>query len=139
MGMFKQFKDMVGMVNEAPSMIAEAQKLQQNAQQQAQQAQQFQAGAGFGGSYAAVPQAADVAAGDPRLAPVEGVTLERYAQVSKVAATQGLDQAGLAGYVRSLGIDSVVWTRATETWNARFKGDMQLATQFGRLYQQAQV
>lgn len=82
---------------------------------------------------------AGVAPGDPRLTPIEGVTLELYAQVSKVAAARGLDRLALDAYVRSQAIDPQGWARATEGWNARFRGDMQLATQYGRCYQQAKV
>lgn len=136
MGMFKQLKNLAGVAKQAPGMIEDARRLQQQTQQMQAAGQIGQ----FGGpAVMGVPQPADVAAGDPRLAPIEGVTLERYAQVSKVAATRGLDQAGLNAYVASLGIDPAVWNRATEGWNARFKGDMRLATQFGRIYQQAQV
>lgn len=135
MGLFKQLKDMKNVVEAAPAMISEAQALQQQAMQaQASGAYGFAYGAG-----AAVPQPADVPAGDPRLTPIEGVTLELYAQVSKAAATRGLDEAGMAQYAATLGVNPAIWPAAMTGWNARMRGDMQLATQFGRLYQAAQA
>jgi hypothetical protein len=138
MGMFKQFKDVVGVVNEMPAVVQQANALQaQAAQAQAMRARtdtHYTAGV-----YGTMPQSADLADGDARLAPIEGITLQRYAEVSKVAATRGLDQVGLAEYVRSRGYDPQAWARAAEGWNARFRGDMQLATHFGRLYTEAQV
>ncbi|MBO4208121.1 hypothetical protein [Micromonospora echinofusca] len=144
MGLFKQLKDMKNVVGAAPAMIAEARALQQ-------QAYQTQAAAGHYAAPAAgqyghpamagvgVPQPADIPPGDLRLAPIEGVSLELYAQVSKAAATHRLDEAGMARYAATLGADPVTWPAAIDGWNARMRGDMQLATQFGRLYQNAQV
>ncbi|ROO86114.1 hypothetical protein EDD29_3677 [Actinocorallia herbida] len=149
MGMFKQMKQMVGMVNQAPAMIDQARLLQQQAQaaqaaQAARQAQYGQAGrygqaAQFGAQFGGMVPQPGIAEGDPRLAPIEGVTLADYARISKFAATHGLDLAGLGGYVASLGFDPQVYHRATEAWNARFKGDMALAAHYGGLYQEAQV
>ena len=135
MGMFKQFKDMVGVVNEMPAMVQQANALQAEAARVYAQ----HGGGRYAGVYGVMPQPADLDAGDARLAPIEGVTLARYAEISKAAATYGLDQAGLAQYVTTRGYDPEVWNRAAAGWNARFHGDMQLATHFGRLYQEAQV
>ncbi|WP_431973518.1 hypothetical protein [Micromonospora haikouensis] len=141
MGLFKQLKDMRNVVEAAPAMISEARALQQQASQ-AQAAGGF--GPGYGGGVAgygnvAVPQPADVPPGDPRLIPIEGVGLELYARASKAAATRGLDEAGMARYAATLGVDPATWPAAVAGWNARMRGDMQLATHFGRLYQEAQV
>jgi hypothetical protein len=91
------------------------------------------------GQYGMIPQPATPADNDPRMLPIEGISLQEYARISKVAATRGMDVTGLAVFVAQQGIDPAVWTRATEGWNARFKGDMALATYFGRLYQEAKV
>ncbi|WP_460305457.1 hypothetical protein [Actinocorallia aurea] len=146
MGMFKQMKQMVGMVNAAPAMIDQARQLQQQAQaaQAAQAAQYGQGGqygqaAQYGAAFGGVVPQPSIADGDPRLAPIEGLSLQDYARISKIAATHGFDLARLADYVASLGYDPQLYTRATEGWNARFKGDMALATHYGRLYQEAQV
>jgi hypothetical protein len=129
MGIIKSWKQMAGVAGQMPAMMNQAQQLQaQAAQMQASQMQ-----------YGVVPQPVTPADNDPRMLPIEGISLQDYARISKVAATRGLDVAGLAGYVAQLGIDPAVWTRATDGWNARFKGDMALAAYFGRLYQEAQV
>ncbi|MEO5873630.1 MAG: hypothetical protein ABIS86_15300 [Streptosporangiaceae bacterium] len=127
MGFIKQWKQLAGVANEMPAMMNQAQQLQA-------QAAQMQAG-----QYGMIPQPTAPADNDPRMLPIEGVSLPLYAQISKVAATRGLDVAGLAAHVAALGHDPAAWTRATEGWNARFKGDMALATLFGRLYQEAKV
>jgi hypothetical protein len=127
MGIIKSWKQMANVAGQMPAMVNQAQQLQA----QAAQMQNNQ--------YGMVPQPAAPADNDPRMLPIEGISLREYARISKVAATRGLDVAGLAAYVTQLGIDPAVWTRATEGWNTRFKGDMTLATYFGRLYQEAQV
>jgi hypothetical protein len=132
MGIIKSWKQMAGVAGQMPAMIDQAHQLQaQAAQMQAAQMQN--------GQYGQVPQPATPAGNDPRMLPIEGISLQEYARISKVAATRGLDVAGLTAYVAQQGIDPAAWTRATEGWNARFKGDMALATYFGRLYQEAQV
>ena len=129
MGIIKSWKQMAGVAGQMPAIVNQAQQLQaQAAQMQASHMQ-----------YGMVPQPATPADNDPRMLPIEGISLRDYARFSKVAATRGLDVAGIAAYVAQQGIDPAAWTRATEGWNARFKGDMALATYFGRLYQEAQV
>ena len=129
MGMFKQFKQMAGVVNEMPAVLDQARALQEQALAAQMNAQ----------AYAGIPQPAAPAADDPRTAPIEGVALSDYARISKVAASRGLDRAGLDQYLLSQGLDPEVYQRATAGWNDRFRGDMALATLYGRLYHEAQV
>ena len=128
----KSMKDMKTMVGAAPGLIEQAQQMQAQAaqMQQAQAAQAAQAQAMMSGT--------TIPPGDPRLEPIAGVTLEKYAEVSKAAALQGADEAGLVGLALARGVESPqAWTDAYQGWNARMQGDMQLATQFGHLYQAA--
>lgn len=128
----KSMKDMKTMVSAAPGMIEQANQMAAQAQQmqQAQAANAAQSQAMMAGT--------TIPAGDPRLAPIAGVTLEKYAEVSKVAATQGADEAGLVGLALARGVVSPeAWVEAYQGWNERMQGDMQLATQFGHLYQAA--
>lgn len=128
----KSMKDMKTMVGAAPGLIEQANQLQAQAQQMqaANQAQAAQAQAMMAGT--------TIPAGDPRLEPIAGVTLEKYAEVSKAAALQGADEAGLVGLALARGVISPeAWVEAYQGWNARMQGDMQLATQFGHLYQAA--
>lgn len=128
----KSMKDMKTMVGAAPGMIEQANQLAAQAQQM-QQAQAAQAA-----QMQAMMQGPTIADGDPRLAPIAGVTIEQYAAISKAAATQGADEAGLVGLALARGVVSAeAWQEAYDGWNARMQGDMQLATHFGHLYQAA--
>jgi hypothetical protein len=130
MGLFKQMKDMKNVVAAAPDMVDQAQQMQANAQQmQAAQMQAAQMGAVPGGVGGAVDPAA--------LEPIEGISLEEYARLSKTIGTRGLDQAGIADYVQTQGHTPDAWQAAYDGWNERFKGNTALAVQYGNLYQQA--
>jgi hypothetical protein len=124
--MFKRFKDMKKAVSAAPEMIDQAQKLQQQAAgMQAAQAGAAQAAAGAG-------------AIDPQmLEPIAGVTLEKYAELSKAIGERKLDQAGIESFVQLHGVTPEDWQAAYDGWNERFKGNMALSVHFGNLYQQA--
>jgi hypothetical protein len=128
----KSIQDMKAMTAAAPGLIEQANQMGAQAQQmqQAQAAQAAQAQAMMSGP--------TIPAGDPRLEPIAGVSLELYAAISKAAATQGADQDGLVGLALARGVDSAEsWQAAYDGWNARMQGDMQLATHFGHLYQAA--
>ena len=128
----KSIKDMKTMVGAAPGLIEQANQLQA----QAQQMQQANAATAAQGQ--AMMSGTTIPPGDPRLEPIAGVTLEKYAEVSKAAALQGADEAGLVGLALARGVVSPeAWVEAYQGWNARMQGDMQLATQFGHLYQAA--
>jgi hypothetical protein len=128
----KSIKDMKTMVSAAPGLVEQANQLgaQAHQVQAAQQAQAAQMQAMMAGG--------TVSPDDPRLEPIAGVTLEQYAAISKAAATQGADAAGLVRLALARGVVSEeAWQEAQEGWNARMKGDTQLATHFGHLYQAA--
>jgi hypothetical protein len=79
-----------------------------------------------------------IPAGDPRLVPIAGVTIEQYASISKAAATGGADENTLVRLALGRGVESeIAWREAYDGWNARMRRDMQLATHFGHLYQAA--
>ncbi len=132
MGFLKQIKDMKKTVAETPGLIEQAQQLQQ----QAQQMQSAQMAA----AQAAVAQTtAPAGAVDPQLLePIAGVSLEHYAKLSKAIGERKLDQEGIDSFVQLQGLTPEAWKAASEGWNARFKGNMALAVQYGNLYQQAQ-
>jgi uncharacterized membrane protein YdfJ with MMPL/SSD domain len=133
----KSMKDMKTMVGAAPGMIEQANQMAAQAQQM-QQAQQAQVA-----QMQAMQAGPTIPDGDPRLAPIAGVTLEQYAAISKAAATQGAAHVGsddnsLVGLALARGVESAAaWQEAYGGWNARMQGDMQLATHFGHLYQAA--
>jgi hypothetical protein len=125
MAAFKKFKDMKKVVSETPELIEQAQKYQEQAQ--AMQAAQAAAGGLPGGGPV-----------DPQLLePIAGITLERYAELSKSIGERKLDQAGIENFVRSHGVSYEDWQAAYDGWNERFKGNMALSVHYGTLYQQA--
>lgn len=128
----KSIKDMKTMVGAAPGLIEQANQLQAQAQQMQE------ANAATAAQSQAMMTGTTIPPGDPRLEPIAGVTLEKYAEVSKAAALQGADEAGFVGLALARGVVSPeAWVEAYQGWNARMQGDMQLATQFGHLYQAA--
>lgn len=132
MGFLKQIKDMKNVVAQTPAMIDQAQKM-------AQQAQQLQA-AQMAAAQAQMAQMPGAPAGavDPALLePIAGISLERYAQLSKSIGDRKLDQAGVESFVKLQGHSPEDWQAAYDGWNARFKNNMALSVQFGTLYQQA--
>jgi len=126
MAAFKKFKDMKKVVSEAPELIEQAQKLQEEAQ--GMQAAQIAAGESAGAAEAIEPQL---------LEPIAGVTLERYAELAKAVGERKLDQAGIESFVKLHGLTPEAWQVAYDGWNERFKGNMALSVHFGNLYQQA--
>lgn len=128
----KSMKDMKTMVGAAPGMIEQANQLAAQAQQM-QQAQAAQAA-----QMQAMTAGPTVPEGDPRLAPIAGVSIEQYAAIAKLGANQGADEAGLVRLALARGVESAeAWQEAFAGWNARMQGDMQLATHYGHLYQAA--
>jgi hypothetical protein len=131
MGLFQQMKDLKGVVAAAPEMISEAQQLQAAAQQYGV----VTAGAA---PVMGMPTATAIDPADPRLVPIEGVSIEMYARIAKVAAA-GVDRASLVGYAAGLGISEQAWDSASFQWNERMRGDMPLAVHFGNLYRSVSV
>ncbi len=75
-------------------------------------------------------------AGNPELlAPIEGVTVETYAQIAARQA-QGLDQAGLVALVAQHGLDLATWEKASSGWNDRMSKDTTatIATIYGKAF-----
>ena len=121
MAAFKKIKDLKKAVSAAPDMIEQAQKLQE-------QAQGMQAAGASAGAAGIDPQL---------LEPIAGVTLEKYAELSKAVGERKLDQAGIESFVQLHGLTPEAWKAAYDGWNARFKDNMPLSVHFGSLYQQA--
>jgi len=123
---FKKLKDMKKMVSEAPGLVDQAQKMQEQAQEL--QAAQAATGQPAGGAGEIDPQL---------LEPIAGVTIEKYAELAKAVGDRKLDQAGIDSFVQLHGVTPEAWQTAYDGWNERFKGNMALAVHFGNLYQQA--
>jgi hypothetical protein len=130
MGLFKQVKDTRNILREAPAMLLQARDLAAQAQefQAIQQIQGAVPGAGLGG-----------AIDDDTMAPINGITLERYAQLAKTIGTERLSGALLESFLAAHGHTEADWQTAYEGWNARMKANVALSTQFGVMYQRAPV
>jgi uncharacterized protein YjbI with pentapeptide repeats len=83
---------------------------------------------------------AAAAASDPKLlAPVDGVSVEKWGQAA--AALSALGQAGTAAQadavLAKLGMDRAKWDRANAGWTAKMQGDTTgaIATKFGAAFQ----
>jgi hypothetical protein len=132
MGLFKGLRDMKDMVEGAPAQIAAAQQAGAAAQAYGATAQ----AAGMGG----MPGTAPMNPNDPAMAPIEGIDINRYAQLSKaighfqLKTSEQIDQ-----YMTSQGVTPEAWQAAYDGWTERMKGNMQLAVQYGQLYNTAQV
>ncbi len=73
---------------------------------------------------------------DPRLAPIEGVTMAMAALAAK-AVGWSKDPADTARAARCLGLDADVYERAAAAWSERVRRDVVLAAFYGQLYAQA--
>jgi hypothetical protein len=78
------------------------------------------------------------APGDPRLAPVEGVSLALYALGSK-AIGWATDDAITDRVASALGIEPDRWRRASAAWNERVAADIVLASFYGQVFAAADV
>lgn len=135
MGLFQQMKDLKNVVAIAPEMVAEAQQLQAAA---AAQYGVVAGGSAYGAPAMGMPTATPIDAADPRLAPIEGMSIETYARISKAAAA-GLERPSLLAYAAGLGVSEQAWDVASHAWTERMRGDMPLAVHFGNLYTAASV
>ncbi len=80
-------------------------------------------------------QQAHVAANPELLAPIEGVTVEQYADLAARLA-QGLDQQGLLALLAERGLDLASWETASAGWNDRMSKDTTatIATIYGKAF-----
>lgn len=133
MGMFKQLKDMKGMIEDSPEMIRNARAMGAQAQEMAA-AQQAAAQAQMAGM-ANMPGAGSFAPDPAALTPIGGVTLEQYAAISKdIAASGSSDEASAASAAAAKGVSAENWKEAVEGWNQRIKTNGGVAHQFNQLY-----
>jgi hypothetical protein len=134
-GLFKQMKDMKTTVEAAPGLVSQAQQM--GAQAQAMQAANAQA-MGQMGLAGGMP--APVDPNDPMLAPIEGIDLLRYAQLSKAIGHYQLrSQEQIDDYMRSAGHTPEAWQAAYDGWNARFRANMSLSTLYAQYFNSVQL
>ena len=143
MGMFKDLKksvtDMKDMTAAAPGMIQQANQLRDGAAMQQAAAQQqadaimVQAGVAAGSNTMQAPSSIPA----EMLAPIAGVSIELYANISKGIAAYNYDQAMLPSIALSKGVDAGSWQLAMDGWNERIKANAAVAQLFNRTYQAA--
>ena len=143
MGMFKDLKksvtDMKDMTAAAPGMIQQANQLRDGAAMQQAAAQQqadaimAQAGVAAGSNTMQAPSSIPA----EMLAPIAGVSIELYANISKGIAAYNYDQAMLPSIALSKGVDAGSWQSAMDGWNQRIKANATVAQLFNRTYQAA--
>ena len=127
MGMLKRMKEMKDVVAGTPDIIDQAQQMQQ-------QGQQMQAQAGMGGAVAGMQQGAS-AVNPAMLEPIDGVSLERYAQLSKTIGTRQLTtEAQVHEFLASQGHTPEQWQAAWAGWNKRMEQDMSMSGHFSALF-----
>jgi hypothetical protein len=75
--------------------------------------------------------------GAPELAPVNGVSLERYAQIAYETQHLGADDAARAQYVESQGLVPGSWIGTSQEWSSRMASDPRLNKSFNKYWQKA--
>jgi hypothetical protein len=134
-GIFKQMKDMKDMVNAAPGLVEQARQMGAQAQQMAEaqraaaQAQMAQYGGAKPGAFG--QQAAPTG---PDFEPIENVSLDQFAAVTKAVAAYNYDGSKLPGIAASKGIPEYAWETACNGWNERIKSNPAVAQRYNQIY-----
>ena len=144
MGIFRQIKDMRDMANAAPDLIEQAQQAGAQARQLAEAqraAMQAQMGRYTGMPAGAAPYGQPAPFGQPGTAPsaagfepIDGVTLDQFAAVSKASAGYNYDASRLPEIAASMGIPAYSWENAAQGWNVRLRANPAVAQRFSQLY-----
>ncbi|MCB0971999.1 MAG: hypothetical protein KDA97_10875 [Acidimicrobiales bacterium] len=125
MGLFKQMKDMKNVVAEAPGMVQQANEMAANAQQMAAQQQ----------AAAAQQSAAAEAGTGPDFEPVNGLSLEIYAEIARTLNAEGTtDQNRARQLAEARGISGADWDAAVAEWTARMTRNHAVGKRFNSLY-----
>jgi hypothetical protein len=74
---------------------------------------------------------------DPRLAPVEGLSIYVAAMAAKAIGFGSEDAAYVERVTRALGFDPATYLRAAAVWRERVVADVVLATFYGQVFAQA--
>jgi hypothetical protein len=132
MGLFKKGGDGGG---GAAGGIPDVGGMMEQAQQMQAQAMQAMQGAGSMGAAVAGMQQGSAAVDPALLEPIDGISLERYAQLSKTIGTRQLtSEAQVHEFLAEQGHTPEQWQVAWEGWNARMKADMGLSGHFSVLF-----
>jgi hypothetical protein len=127
-GLFKQAKDMKNLIGAAPEMLSAAQQMSEQSQELAAAHQAIMQQTAPPAAAAAPPPAG------PDFAPIGGVSLELYVEISKELGAHGYDQSQAAGIAAGKGITADGWRAALDGWNARIRANAAVAQRFNALY-----
>jgi hypothetical protein len=116
------FKDIKNTVNTAGNMAAQASQIS---------AQQMQMANGAG--------AAPADFTDPVWAPIEGISIDKYAQLSAGLAKRGFGIADAKQFVESQGVTAGTWEAVVNGWNQRMGSNPAVMQRYGQLYSSASV
>lgn len=76
---------------------------------------------------------------DPIWAPIEDITLDRYAELTAALARQNLGGADqVQAWAEAQGVAPGTWQAVTSGWTQRMGANMQVRTRYGVLYSQYQ-
>ena len=142
MGIFKQMKDMKDMVNAAPGLVEQAQQMGAQAQQMAAaqqaaaQARMAQYGGAQPGAFGQQPGGfgQQAAPAGPDFEPIDNVSLDQFAAVTKAVAAFNYDGSKLPQIAASRGIPAYTWETACNGWNERIKANPAVAQRYNQLY-----
>jgi hypothetical protein len=139
MGFMKKIKESVDNSAAAAGFGAQVQANQAANQAAAAQGMHtVQGGPGINPAAFGGPSTTPLAADDPLLQPVEGVSLEQYARIAKLAGNQGItDEAGVCALAASQGIPADVYQRVMGVWNQRMQQSMVVGQTFHRYWSAA--
>jgi hypothetical protein len=71
---------------------------------------------------------------DAELAPIAGVSLEKYVEISKGLSEHGYDQSKATAVAASRGVAAADWEAAVAGWNERIKANRAVGQRFNQLY-----
>ena len=72
---------------------------------------------------------------DPMMQPIEGIALEKYAEIcAKMAKNGSMPMDKVVPFVESEGVKPGTWSTVQGGWNGRFAENLQLQTYYGQLY-----
>src|SRR5215212_12152139 len=112
------FKDMKDTLAATPGLINQAGQMQQNAM----------------GAQAAANQPVDL--NDPMWAPIEGITLDKYAQLMAALTRQSLG-AQAEDWLETQGVAKGTWAAVSQGWSERMAAYMAVSTRYGILFAQS--
>lgn len=111
----------MGLFKDAKKAINDAQQMQADAQSMMDQANQ------------------PVDPSDPIWAPIEDITLDRYAEISAALVRQNLAGADqVTAWVETQGVKPGTWPAVQQGWTQRMGANMAVRTRYGVLYSQYQ-